>query len=55
MENYYAEFDEETDENKILHFEIYQKYASLIESFIIENLNKRMNFFDMDRFARELE
>ena len=54
MDIYYDEFDYD-DENKIQYIEIYQKYTNLMESFIIENLNKKMNFFDMDRFALELE
>ncbi|XP_055588300.1 ADP-ribosylation factor-like protein 2-binding protein [Uranotaenia lowii] len=52
---YYNFFDRE-DENKIIYTEIYQKYTSLIETFIVESLNERMlDSFDMDRFAQELE
>ncbi|KXJ84320.1 hypothetical protein RP20_CCG012555 [Aedes albopictus] len=54
MECYYHLFDQ-GEENKIVYTEIYQKYTSLIETFIVESLNDKMSYFDMDRFALELE
>lgn len=54
LETYYRKFDNE-EENKIEYMEIYQMYTEAIERYIVEKLNERMNFFDMDRFALELE
>lgn len=54
MDCYYHLFDQ-GEENKIVYTEIYQKYTSLIETFIVESLNDKMSYFDMDRFAVELE
>ncbi|XP_053682251.1 ADP-ribosylation factor-like protein 2-binding protein [Sabethes cyaneus] len=54
MDCYYHLF-ETGEENKIVYTEVYQKYTNLVESFIVENLNRRMSYFDMDLFAVELE
>ncbi|XP_058812465.1 ADP-ribosylation factor-like protein 2-binding protein isoform X2 [Topomyia yanbarensis] len=53
--NCYYHLFESDDENKIVYTEIYQKYTNLVETYIVENLNEKMSFFDMDRFALELE
>ncbi|XP_065073063.1 ADP-ribosylation factor-like protein 2-binding protein [Ochlerotatus camptorhynchus] len=54
MDCYYHLFDH-GEENKIIYTEIYQKYTNLIETFIVESLNDKMSYFDMDLFALELE
>lgn len=54
MECYYHLF-EQGEENKIVYTEIYQKYTNLIETFIVQSLNDKMSYFDMDLFALELE
>ncbi|XP_055522355.1 ADP-ribosylation factor-like protein 2-binding protein [Wyeomyia smithii] len=54
MDCYYHLF-EAGEENKIVYTEVYQKYTSLVETFIVKNLNRRMSYFDMDLFALELE
>lgn len=54
LENYYERFDD-AEENKIEYMEIYQLYTCALETFLVNCLNQRMGFFDMDRFATELE
>lgn len=54
MESYYKHFDNE-EENKIEYMEIFQMYTAAIESYITDSLNERLGFFDMERFAMELE
>lgn len=54
LETHYWKFDNE-EENKIEYMEIYQMYTEAIERFIVEKLNERMTYFDMERFAMELE
>lgn len=55
LENYYKKFDH-SEENKIEYMEIYQMYTNAIERYLISQLNERMGgYFDMDRFACELE
>lgn len=54
LENYYDKFDD-AEENKIEYMEIYQLYTCALETFLVNSLNQRMGFFDMDRFASELE
>lgn len=54
LENYYEKFDD-AEENKIEYMEIYQLYTCALETFLVNSLNQRMGFFDMDRFASELE
>lgn len=54
METYYKEFDN-TDENKIIYFDIFKEYTHKIESFIVDYLNCLMkDSFNMELFAREL-
>lgn len=54
MDRYWQDFDE-SDENKLVYFDIFNEYTQLIEQFINEELNRRMKDFDMNRFTRELQ
>lgn len=55
MDTYYKHFDND-EENKIVYMDIYQMYTTAIESYITDALNERLEgFFDMERFAMELE
>lgn len=53
MQTYYHKFDE-CEENKIEYTEIFNQYTTAIEGYIVENLEKRMSNFDMERFSEEL-
>ncbi|XP_063698272.1 ADP-ribosylation factor-like protein 2-binding protein [Culicoides brevitarsis] len=54
LEEYYDQFDD-NEENKIEYMEIHQLYTCALENFLVNSLNQRMGYFDMDRFASELE
>lgn len=54
MESYYKHFDN-GEENKIEYMEIFQLYTDAIERHITDSLNVRLGYFDMERFAMELE
>jgi hypothetical protein len=54
MEDNYLEFDE-NEENKITYMDIYNNYLNIIETFLIDNLQRRMGSFDMELFVIELE
>lgn len=54
MESYYKDFDN-NEENKMEYMEIFRLYTTAIERYITDSLNKRLGYFDMERFAMELE
>lgn len=55
LEKHYQEFDD-NEENKIIYTDIFKEYTDLMEIYIINNLNFRMNgSFQMEKFAQELQ
>ncbi|KAJ6638480.1 ADP-ribosylation factor-like protein 2-binding protein [Pseudolycoriella hygida] len=55
LEKHYQEFDD-NEENKIIYTDIFKEYTSLMEFYIINHLNFRMNgSFQMEKFAQELQ
>jgi len=49
------EFDETSEENKLVYTEIYQLYTSAVEDFIEAELEKRVPDFRMKDFVKDLE
>lgn len=55
LEKYYDKFDSSEEENKIEYMQIYDLYTRALERYLVNNLNERMGFFDMEVFAAQLE
>lgn len=53
MNEHYHEFND-SEENKMIYMDIFTNYTKTIETFIVDNLGKRMSDIDMMRFTREL-
>jgi len=49
------EFDENSEENKLIYMDIFQGYTKAVEEFIEEELEKRIPEFNMKSFIQELE
>merc|ERR1712029_282972 len=49
------EFDETSEENKLVYTDIYQLYTNSVEEFIQAQLEKRIHNFSMKDFIKELE
>jgi len=49
------EFDENSEENKLIYMDIFQGYTKAVEEFIEEELEKRIPEFNMRTFIQELE
>ena len=54
MEKYYSEF-EDTEENKFVYTDIFQKYSEIIEKYLTDQLERRIPGFSMEKFASSLE
>lgn len=54
MNQFYREFTD-SEENKMIYTDIFNNYTTTIETFIVENLQKRMSDIDMLRFTDELK
>lgn len=55
LEKYYEQFDD-NEENKIVYTDIFKEYTTLMEIYIMNNLNFLMNgSFQMEKFAQELQ
>ncbi|XP_018410901.1 PREDICTED: ADP-ribosylation factor-like protein 2-binding protein [Nanorana parkeri] len=54
MEKYYQEF-EDTEENKLTYTPIFNEYICLLETFIEEQLLKRIPTFNMSAFISSLQ
>lgn len=54
MNQFYREFTD-SEENKIIYTDIFNNYTNTIETFIVENLQRRMSDIDMLRFTNELK
>lgn len=54
LEKYWSHF-EDTEENKLEYMDIFEEYTNTFETFFIEELNERMDNFDMEKFAEELK
>ena len=54
MERYYSEF-EDTEENKFVYTDIFKEYGEIIEKYLVDELQKRIPDFSMDRFAASLQ
>ena len=54
MERYYLEF-ENTEENKFIYTDIFKEYGEIVERHLIDQLQKQIPDFSMDRFAASLQ
>ena len=54
MEKYYLEF-EDTEENKFIYTDIFKEYGKIIERHLVNELQKRIPDFSMERFAASLK
>ncbi|XP_023291240.2 ADP-ribosylation factor-like protein 2-binding protein [Lucilia cuprina] len=45
---------EDNEENKLEYMDVFEEYTTTFETFFIEELNKCMEDFDMEKFAQEL-
>ncbi|BFZ12620.1 hypothetical protein BsWGS_15659 [Bradybaena similaris] len=54
LEKYYKEFDN-TEENKFCYTDIHKEYISTIESYLEEELKKRIQDFSMQEFFSNLQ
>lgn len=46
---------EVSDENKIIYTNIFNEYTGTIENFIVDELNRMIENFDMEKFVGTLE
>uniref|UniRef100_A0A1B0ABY9 ADP-ribosylation factor-like protein 2-binding protein n=1 Tax=Glossina pallidipes TaxID=7398 RepID=A0A1B0ABY9_GLOPL len=53
LDKYCMKF-ENKEENQLEHMDIFQKYTITFEKFLVNEVTKHMNNFDMKRFAKEL-
>lgn len=54
LEKYWSEF-EDSDENKLEYMDMFEEYTNTFETFFMEQLNSRMENFEMDKFAEQLK
>lgn len=54
MEQHFKTFDS-SDENKLVYMDIFNEYTRTLESYIIDQLNKRLDNFNMEYFTEILE
>ncbi|MCQ2820217.1 MAG: ARL2BP/CFAP36 family protein [archaeon] len=54
LDKYYNEF-EEKEENKLIYTDIFKKYTQMTESYIEQNLIKRVPQYKIDDFYKLLE
>lgn len=53
MDEHWTEFDD-SDENKLVYTDIFEKYNAVIEKYIDEQLTKRIPGFNMGKFEEDL-
>ncbi|XP_065366132.1 ADP-ribosylation factor-like protein 2-binding protein [Calliphora vicina] len=53
LERYWSKF-EDNEENKLEYMEVFEEYTTTFETFFMEELNRCMDNFDMEKFAEEL-
>lgn len=53
MDEHWTEFDD-SDENKLIYMDIFEKYNAVIEKYIDEQLTKRIPGFNMNKFEEDL-
>uniref|UniRef100_A0A1A9WAH5 ADP-ribosylation factor-like protein 2-binding protein n=1 Tax=Glossina brevipalpis TaxID=37001 RepID=A0A1A9WAH5_9MUSC len=54
LDKYCMKF-ENKEENQLEYMDIFQQYATTFEKFLVKEVTKHMNNFDMKRFAKELQ
>eukprot|EP00094_Tigriopus_californicus_P005149 TCALIF_04963-PA protein Name:"Similar to ARL2BP ADP-ribosylation factor-like protein 2-binding protein (Gallus gallus)" AED:0.29 eAED:0.37 QI:0/0/0/1/1/1/3/0/168 len=55
LERFCEQFDGSTEENNLIHMELFQEYNQSIESFIMQELAKQVEDFSLESFAEELK